>query len=208
MVNFLNYIWNFIYGFSAIYVYGLYLSSVHFYDTRVFSGIHIINTPLICQYSNQNTLARSFCLFWCWGKGFQSSISLLSVFLAFLKISLTFLYYFYLTAAAKSSVVSDSVWPHRRQPTRLPCPWDSPGKNSGVGCHFLLQRMKVKSESEVTQSCLTLSNPMDCSLPGSSIHGRFHLLDCKGTLSSPFLTTTPQPPPPPTRSCAFWRLPI
>ena len=60
---------------------------------------------------------------------------------------------------------------HRRQPTRLPRPWDSPGKNAEVGCHFLLQCMKVKSESEFTQSCLTLSDPMDCSLPGSSIHG-------------------------------------
>ena len=69
--------------------------------------------------------------------------------------------------------MSDSVRPHRRQPTRLLCPWDSLGKNSGVGCHFLLQCMKVKSESEVTQSCLTLSNPMDCNLPGSSIHGIF-----------------------------------
>ena len=69
--------------------------------------------------------------------------------------------------------MSDSVQPHRRQPTR-PCrTWDSPGKNTGVGCHFLLQCMKVKSESEVTQSCLTLSDPMDCSLPGSSIHGIF-----------------------------------
>ena len=69
--------------------------------------------------------------------------------------------------------MSDSVRPHRRQPTRLPHPWDSPGKNTGVGCHFLLQCMKVKSqsESEVGQSCLTLSDPMDCSLPGSSIHG-------------------------------------
>ena len=60
------------------------------------------------------------------------------------------------------------VWlyrPHRRQPTRLPRPWDSPGKNTGGGCHFLLQCMKVKSESEVAQLCLTLSNPMDCSLP-------------------------------------------
>ena len=63
--------------------------------------------------------------------------------------------------------------PHRPQPTRLPCPWDSPGKNTGVGCHFLLQCIKVKSESEVTQSWPTLSNPMDCSLPGSSIHGIF-----------------------------------
>ena len=63
--------------------------------------------------------------------------------------------------------------PHRRQPTRLLCPWDSPGKNTGVGCHFLLQCMKVKRESEVAQSCPTPSNPMDCSLPGSSVHGIF-----------------------------------
>ena len=76
-------------------------------------------------------------------------------------------------AAAVTSVVSDSVWPHIRQPTRLPWPWDSPGKNTAVGCHFLLQCMKVKRESEVAQSCLTLCNPMDCSLPGSSAHGIF-----------------------------------
>ena len=69
--------------------------------------------------------------------------------------------------------MSDSVRPHRWQPTRLPCPWDSPGKNTGVGCHFLLQCMKVKSESEVPQLCLTLRDPMDCKLPGSSIHGIF-----------------------------------
>ena len=67
----------------------------------------------------------------------------------------------------------DSVRPHRQQPTRIPCPWDSPGKNTGVGCHFLLQCMKMKSESEAAQSCPTLSDPMDCSLPGSSIHGIF-----------------------------------
>ena len=65
----------------------------------------------------------------------------------------------------------DSVRPDRRQSTRLPRPWDSPGKNTGVGCHFLLQWVKVKSESEVAQSCPTLSDPMDCSLPGSSVHG-------------------------------------
>ena len=67
--------------------------------------------------------------------------------------------------------MSDTVRPHRQQPTRLPRPWDSPGKNTGVGCHFLLQCRKVKSESEVAQSCPTPSDPMDCSLPGSSIHG-------------------------------------
>ena len=61
--------------------------------------------------------------------------------------------------------------PHRQQPTRLCCPWDSPGKNTGAGCHFLLQFMKEKSE--VVQSCPTLSDPMDCSLPGSSAHGIF-----------------------------------
>ena len=63
--------------------------------------------------------------------------------------------------------------PHRGQPTRLPRPWDSPSKNTGVGCHFLLQCMKVKSESEVAQLYPTLSDPMDCSLPGSSVHGIF-----------------------------------
>ena len=57
--------------------------------------------------------------------------------------------------------------------TRLPCPWDSPGKNTGVGCHFLLQCMNVKSESEVAQLCPTPSDPMDCSLPGSSVHRIF-----------------------------------
>ena len=69
--------------------------------------------------------------------------------------------------------MSDSVRPYRRPPTRLLCPWDPPGKNTGVGCHFLLQCMKVKSESEVTQSYPTPSDLMDCSLPGSSIHGIF-----------------------------------
>ena len=67
--------------------------------------------------------------------------------------------------------MSDSVQPHRRQPTRLRRPWDSPGKNTGVGCHFLLQCMKVKSESEVGQSCPTPRDPMDCSPPGPSVHG-------------------------------------
>ena len=69
--------------------------------------------------------------------------------------------------------MSDSVRPCRWQPTRLPRPWDSPGKNTGVGCHFLLQCMKGKSEREVAQSCPTLSDPMDCSLTGSSVHGIF-----------------------------------
>ena len=81
--------------------------------------------------------------------------------------------------------MSDSVRPHRWQPTRLPHPWDSLGKNTGVGCHFLLQFMKVKSQSEITQSCPTRSDPMDCSLPGSSIHGIFQAR----VLESALLTT-------------------
>ena len=97
--------------------------------------------------------------------------------------------------------MSDSVRPHRWKPTRLPCPWDSPGKNTGVGFHFLLQCMKVKSEKEVAQSCLTLSNPMDYSLPGSSIHGisqarvlewgaiPYFIRDCQmAILCNPFFT--------------------
>ena len=75
-----------------------------------------------------------------------------------------------------TSVVSDSVRSHRWQPTRLRHPWDSPGKTTGVGCHFLLQCMKVKSESEVVQLCPTLRDLMDCSPPGSSVHGIFILL--------------------------------
>ena len=77
-------------------------------------------------------------------------------------------------AAAKSLQLCPTLCdPHRRQPTRLRRPWDSPGKNTGVGCHFLLQCMKGKSESELAQSSLTLSDPMDCSLSGSSVHGIF-----------------------------------
>ena len=76
-------------------------------------------------------------------------------------------------AAAKLLQSCPTLRPQRRQPTRLPHPWDSPGKNTGLGCHFLLQYMKVKSESEVAQSCPTLSDPENCSLPGSSVHGIF-----------------------------------
>ena len=75
--------------------------------------------------------------------------------------------------AAKSLQSCPTLCDPRWQPIRLHCPWDSPGKNSGVGCYFLLQCMSVKSESEVAQLCQTLSDPMDCSLPGSSVHGIF-----------------------------------
>ena len=93
------------------------------------------------------------------------------------------------TATALSLQSCPTVQPHRRQPTRLYRPWDSPSKNTGVGCHLLLQCMKVKSENEVAQSCL--SDPMDRSLPGFSIHGIFQarVLESVG-LSSPWLMDT------------------
>ena len=81
--------------------------------------------------------------------------------------------HYYKAAAAKSLESCLTLQARRRQPTRLPRPWDSPGRNTGAGCHFLLQCMKVKSEREVAQSCPTLSDRMDCSLPGSSKHGIF-----------------------------------
>ena len=80
---------------------------------------------------------------------------------------------YFAAAAAKSLQSCPTLCDPRDGSPPLPCPWDSPGKNTGVGCHFLLQCMKVKSESEVTRSCLTLSHPMDCSLPGSSVHAIF-----------------------------------
>ena len=76
-------------------------------------------------------------------------------------------------AVAKSLQSCPTLQPHRRKPTRLPRPWDSPGKDPGKDCHFFLQCMKVKSEREVAQLCPTLSDPMDYSLPASSVHGIF-----------------------------------
>ena len=104
--------------------------------------------------------------------------------------------------------MSDSVQPHRRKPTRLPRPWDSPGKNTGVGCHFLLQCVKVKSEREVAQSCPTLSDPMDCSLPGSSVHGIFQarVLESGAIAFSRIYVSAPQfvpPSPSPTVSTSL-----
>ena len=103
----------------------------------------------------------------------QSTETTLSASPSFTKPSLCHRKKLGLWVLAKSLQSYPTLQLHRWQPTRLPCPWDSPGKNTGVGCHFLLQCMRVKSESEVTQSCPTLHNPMDCSLLGSSIHGIF-----------------------------------
>ena len=95
--------------------------------------------------------------------------------------------------------MSDSVRTHRRPPTRLPRPWDSPGKNTGVGCHFLLQGRKLKSESEVESEAAqsTLSNPLDCSPPGSWVHGIFQARVLEwgtGSLKTCFLPPSPPLP--------------
>ena len=92
-----------------------------------------------------------------------------------------------------ASVVSDSVRPQRQQPIRLFCPWDSPGKNTGVGCHFLLQCMKVKRESDIAQLCPTPSDPINCSLPGSSVHGIFQarVLESGSTAAAKSLQSCP-----------------
>ena len=94
--------------------------------------------------------------------------------------------------------MSDPVRPHRWQPTRLPRPWDSPGKNTGVGCYFLLQCMKVKRESEVAQSCPTLCDPIDYSLPGCSVHGIFQAR----VLAALKCVWEPVIPPPPAAAAA------
>ena len=103
--------------------------------------------------------------------------------------------------------MSDSVRPQRWQPTRLPRPWDSPGKNTGVGCHFLLQCMKVESESEVAQSCPILSDPVDCSPLGSSVHGIFQarVLAWGAIAFSPLSAElSPNFPHSPGHAHAFW----
>ena len=111
----------------------------------------------------------------CKVEALKKNVGVESVDITFEAEGLAVLYWETLAAAAAAKLLQScpTVRPHRWQPTRLPHPWDSPGKNSGVGCHFLLQCKKVKSEREVAQSCLTCSDPMDCSPPGSSIHGIF-----------------------------------
>ena len=85
-------------------------------------------------------------------------------------------------AAAKSLQSCPTLCDPTDSSHQAPRPWDSPGKNTGVGCHFLLQCMKVKSESEVAQLCPTLRDPMDCSLPGSSVHGIFQAKEWGATM--------------------------
>ena len=95
-------------------------------------------------------------------------------------------------AAAKSLQSCPTLCDPKMAAHQAPHPCDSPGKNTGVGCHFLLQCMKAKNESKVAQSCPTLSDPMDCSLPGSSVHGIFQarVLEWGATAFSEFLSST------------------
>ena len=128
---------------------------------KSFSRVRLLATPWTAAYQAPPSMGFSRQEYW-------SGVPLPSPILHFTSLSN------YAAAAAGKSLQSClTARPHRRQPTRLPRPWDSPGKNTGVGCHFLFQCMKVKSESQVVQSCPTLSDPMDCSLPGSSVHGIF-----------------------------------
>ena len=132
-----------------------------------------------------------FFFFFCSEWRFNNSISNYSISHQFKK-AIYKKHYYTAATAAKSLQSCPTLRPHRRQPTRLPRPWDSPGKNTGVGCHFLLQCIRVKSESEVAQSCPTLSDPMDCSPPGSSIHGIFQarVLEWGAIAFSDYYTTT------------------
>ena len=144
-------LWPFLYSFSVYSYYPFLISSASVRSLLFMSFIMPIfawNVPLVSDILEE---------------------------ISSLSHSIVFLYFFALFTCCcccckVASVVSNSVRPHRRKPTRLPRPWDSLGKNTGVGRHFLLQCVKGKSESEVTQLCPTLSDPMDCSLPGSSIH--------------------------------------
>ena len=147
--------------------------SVHdllsFYSTTQRTNYMLIKSNLICALSVNDHPHNNH---------FKICIYTPDIFLELLRVHLTaqlisLVRYCCCCCCCVTSVVSDSVRPHRQRPTRLHRPWDSPGNSTGVDCHFLLQCMKVKSESEVAQSCPTLSDPMDCSLPGSSIHGIF-----------------------------------
>ena len=122
--------------------------------------------PHIRLFSNELVLCIKWPKYW----SFSFSISHSNTYSGLICFRMD---WFDLPAVQAASVMSNSVWLHRRQPTRLPRPWESQSKNTGVGCHFLLQWMKVKSESEVIQSCPTVSDPMDYSPPGSSMHGIF-----------------------------------
>ena len=129
---------------------------------------------LISCWENKDKTMGSSCLEFCFEKSFRRTR--LFTWGMFEEIVTSFSPFYLCCRASynlRNSLLLLSHFSCRRQPTSLPRPWDSPGKNTGVGCHFLLQCIKVKSESEVAQLCPTLSDPMESSLPGSSIHGIF-----------------------------------
>ena len=145
---------------------------LHFSDNEwCWVSFHVFVSHLKCLFSSlAHFLIGSFIFLEF------SCMSCLYIFeINFLSVASFAIIFSHSTAAAAAKLLQScpTLRPQRQQPTRLPHPWDSPGKNTGVGCHFLLQCMKVKSESEVAQTCLTHSDPMDCRLPGSSVHGIF-----------------------------------
>ena len=159
---------------SRLFLKGNYDQSwIHVsYYFEVWMCEHLLKSLIIWSYSETNTAKKPVSIFY-----HKLNENEKSLYFKLFIIILSYLVIFYsillllLLLSCFSRIRLCAI--HRRQPTSLPRPWDSPGKNTGVGCHFLLQCVKVKSESEVVQSCLALRDPMDCSLPGSSVHGIF-----------------------------------
>ena len=133
-------------------------------------GMRFLQPQAYCQKQHQPTIVNT--KIYVPGKKVQFSINILES--IYLMSRISFFFFFereqLLLLLSRFSHVQLCATPQTAA-HQAPPSWDSPGKNTGVGCRFLLQCMKVKSESEATQSCLTLSDPMDCSLPGSSVHG-------------------------------------
>ena len=149
--------------------------------------------PSIRVFSNESVLPIRWPKYWSLSFSITSSneYSILPC-SAFIIVQLSHPYMTTRKTIAFTAAKSLQSCPTLCEPTRLLHPWDSPGKNTGVGCHFLLQCMKVKSEGEVAQSYLTLRNPMDCSPPGFSVHGIFQARVLEWVTISFFLALTRQ----------------
>ena len=155
--------------FMATFLHIIFLYNRQLNDTSVFFGLGRQN-PLLSSWKWQYLIFFSVCTM----LGFYHGSCLVTMIDHVMDETDPFLP----PSAAKSLQSCPTLCDPRDgsppgSPIRLPHPWDPPSKNTGMGCHFLLQCMKVESENEVAQSCATLSDPMDCSAPASSIHGIF-----------------------------------